>query len=374
MQTSTPPGFQGIGHATARGIAMGAARRGRLGRTLLVHGPRAADGGEFIADLLALLLCADAEPDRRPCNTCRGCGDGRGRTHPDLVIGSPTVWRESRSGGESIVAAARRWLMDASGAPIVAAQRVILIEGVDAANEQIQNALLKALEEPNPRQLFVLTAEEPGRVLPTIRSRSQPLRLGPVPRDELVAWLVEHEHLTDDQARAVARIAEGMAGAAIGFARNAQQLEWRRRVQGELLSLLPRGRAERIAAARELVVDAIRLVDHGTEAPSSPAVTEEDASGRAAPATGQQRAAALLVLDAWIGLARDLAMVAAGRAELAPSTELVEGTREAGRAVPAHDAARAVRALERIRDGVAINAAPRLAMSVAMLAWPTVAR
>ncbi|MEO8246877.1 MAG: hypothetical protein ABI622_07110 [Chloroflexota bacterium] len=371
MPSSTQPGFQGIGQATARGIAMGASRRGRLGRTLLVHGPRAADGGAFIEDLLAMLLCADADLERRPCNACRGCADGRGRTHPDLVIGSPAVWRESRSGGESIVAAARRWLMEASGAPIVAGQRVILIEDVDGANEQIQNALLKALEEPNPRQLFVLTAEEPGRVLPTIRSRSQSLRLGPVPRDELVAWLVEREHLTDDQARAVARIADGMAGAAIGFARNSQLLEWRRRVQGELLGLLPRGRADRIAVARELVADALQHVgEPGTE----PATPDDDLGARAAPATGQQRAAAILVLDAWIGLARDLAMVAAGRAHLAPSTELLEGTAAAGSAVSARDAARAVRALERIRDGVAVNAAPRLAMSVAMLAWPTVAR
>ena len=371
MQTSIQPGFQGIGHATARGIATGASRRGRLGRTLLVHGPRAADAGSFVEDLLAMLLCADTDLDRRPCNACRGCRDGRGRTHPDLVIGSPALWRESKSGGESIVAAARRWLMEASGAPIVAGQRVILIEGVDGANEQIQNALLKALEEPNPRQLFVLTADEPGRVLPTIRSRSQSLRLGPVPRHELVAWLVDREHLTDDQARAVARIADGMAGAALGFAHNPQQLEWRRRVQGQLLDLLHRGRADRIATARDLVADAIRMVGEGGEPATTP---DEDATGRAAPATGQQRAGALLVLDAWIALARDLAMVAAGRGHLAPSVELVEGTEAAGTAISAAEAARAVRALERIRDGVAVNAAPRLAMSVAMLAWPTVGR
>jgi DNA polymerase-3 subunit delta' len=371
MRSTTQPGFQGVGQATARGIARGASRRVRLGRTLLIHGPRAAGAAPFVEDLLALLLCADTDLERRPCNACRGCGDGRARRHPDLVIGSPALWRESRSGGESITAAARRWLMEASGAPIVASQRVILIEGVDAATEQTQNVLLKALEEPNPRQLFVLTAEEPSRVLPTIRSRAQALRLGPVPRDELVAWLVEREHLTDDQARAIARIADGMAGTAIGFARNPQQLEWRRRVQGELLALLPRGRAERIAAGRELVAEAIRLVEV-VEADAAP--SDEEAVGRAAPATAQQRAGALLVLDAWIALARDLAMVAAGRPGLAPATELLDGAEAVGRAISTREVAQAMRALERIRDGVAVNAAPRLAMSAAMLAWPTVGR
>ena len=70
---------------------------------------------------------------------------------------------------------------------------MILIEGADRANEQAQNALLKALEEPSPRQMFVLVADEPGRLLPTIRSRAQLLRVGPVPKAELRDWLVEHE-------------------------------------------------------------------------------------------------------------------------------------------------------------------------------------
>jgi DNA polymerase-3 subunit delta' len=287
------------------------------------------------------------------------------------VVGSPSVWRETRSGGESIVAAARRWLMEAAGAPIAAAQRVILIERIDSASEAAQNALLKALEEPNPRQLFVLTAEDPGRVLPTIRSRAQALRLGPVPRDELVAWLVEREHLTNDRARRVARIADGMAGAAVVYARNPELEEWRRRVQGELLSLLDRGHAERFAAGRELVAEALRLVSPDDEAAAAPSGDEEVATGgRTGPATGQQRAGTLLVLDAWLALARDLAVAAAGRPQLALAGELVEGLEAAARSLGVVRAGRAVRDLERIREGVMINAAPRLAMAAAMLAWP----
>lgn len=364
MDTVLAPGFVGLGQATARSLAMGAAQRDRLGRTLLVHGPAGAGLDWFVDDLLALLLCAEADAARRPCNTCRGCRDARARAHPDLVVGSAARWRDARSGGESIVAAARRWLLEASGSPIVAAHRVVLIEAADLASEATQNALLKALEEPNRRQLFVLTATDPARLLPTIRSRAQALRLGPVARDELVAWLVEREHLTDDQALAIARVANGMAGTAIGYAREPRLLEWRRRVQGELLGLLERGRAERFAAARDLVAEASRMAAPSDEEPAT-------ADGQsAAPATAQQRAGALLVLDAWIGLARDLAVVAAGRPALAPGIELVDGLEAAGgRLLPAR-AASAVRGLERVREAVAANAAPRLAMSVAMLAWP----
>lgn len=364
MRMPSAAGFLGLGQATARGIAMGAARRDRLGRTLLVHGPAGAGLETFVDDLLALLLCAAPDAEERPCNACRGCRDARARAHPDLVIGSATAWRDARGAGESVVAAARRWLVEASGAPIVARHRVILIEAADVAGEATQNALLKALEEPSRRQLFVLTATDPARLLPTIRSRAQVLRLGPVPRDELVAWLVEREHLTDEQARTVARIADGMSGTAIGYAHEPRRLEWRRRVQAELLALLERGRAERFAAARELVTEATRLASPADEEAAAP-------DGQpATPATAQQRAGALLVLDAWIGLARDLAMVAAGRPSLAPGTELVDGLEAAGRRLHPARAAGSVRALERVREAVANNAAPRLAMSVAMLAWP----
>ncbi len=370
MPTRTTPGFTGPGQSTARSLASGAAQRGRLGRSLLVHGPREAGAGAFVDDLLALLLCEDPDLRLRPCNGCRGCRDARARVHPDLVVGSPAIWRESRTGGESIVAAARRWLMEASGAPVVADRRIVLIEDADAASEQAQNALLKALEEPNPRQMFVLTATDPGRLLPTIRSRCQALRLGPVPREELVGWLMDSEHLPADQAQLVAVISRGMAGAAQAYARNPESLAWRRRVQGELLALLGGGRAARFAAARELVADAAARADAGNE--PLPARGDDETAGRAAPATAQQRAGALLVLDAWIDLARDLVVVAAGRSPLASAGEVLDGLEAAGRRLSAATAARSVRALERVREGVAGNAAPRLAMSVAMLAWPTI--
>ena len=187
IETSTPAGFQTIGQPVARRMARQAVEQGSGGHTLLVHGPAGSGKGAFVADLLALHFCVDADPARRPCNACRGCRDARARSHPDLVIGSPDAWREQRSSGESIVAAARRWLFEAAGAPVVAARRIVLIEHADRANEQTQNALLKALEEPTDRHLFILVADEPTGLLPTIRSRCQPLRIGAVPREELAA-------------------------------------------------------------------------------------------------------------------------------------------------------------------------------------------
>ena len=362
--TSTA-GFLSLGQATSRTIVQRSSARGRLQRTLLVHGPAGSGKGAFVDDLLALLLC-QAEGGERPCNACSGCRQARARTHPDLVIGSPERWREARSTGESIVAAARAWLAEGAGAPIAGERRVILIEGVDRANEQTQNALLKALEEPTSRHMFVLVADDATRVLPTIRSRSQALRVGSVPRAELVAWLVDRERLPVDQADALSRIAGGMAGTAIGYARTPHLVDWRRRTQRELLGLLGHGRADRFSSVRDLLDDAARLGVDQPAADEAP-VTEEGAR----PTGGAQREAALLIVEAWLGLARDLAVSAAGRPQLAAAAALDPELPALAQQIGQAAIRDFIALLERIRDGLRQNAAPRLALEVAMLAWPT---
>lgn len=362
-QMTSPAGFLSLGQATSRTIAQRSAARGRLQRTLLVYGPAGSGKGAFVDDLLALLFCQASEGER-PCNSCPGCRHARARTHPDLVVGSPDRWREERSTGESIVSAARSWLADSAGAPIAGERRVILVEGIDRANEQTQNALLKALEEPTDRHMFVLVADEPTRVLPTIRSRSQALRVGSVPRAELVDWLVDRERLPVDQADALARIAGGMAGTAIGYARAPQLVDWRRRTQRELLGLLGRLRADRFVSVRDLLDDAARL---GTElSPASESLPAEE--GRLTG--GAQREAALLIVDAWLGLTRDLMVAAAGRPEIAASVALDPELPAVARRIGAEAIRNFIALLERIRDGLRQNAAPRLALEVAMLAWP----
>ena len=360
ISSDAVPGFRSLGQSAARRMATVGSERGRAGRTLLVHGPPGAGKSAFVDDLLALAFCTDPDASRRPCNACRGCRDARSRTHPDLVIGSPDGWREARSTGESIVAAARRWLLDAAGAPVIAPRRVVVVERADRGNEQTQNALLKTLEEPTDRHTFILVADDPSRLLPTIRSRCQPLRIGPVPRVELTAHLMDVERLPQDLADALARISNGLSGTAVAYARNRELVDWRRRLQAELLSLLERGRADRLGAVRDLIDDAVRLVPAGRPA------GEEEARTPASV----QREAAILVVEAWTGLTRDLLVSAAGRPDLAPGIEL--GDELAGYADRLHAPALAAMAerLERVHAGLRENTAPKLALEAAMLAWP----
>ena len=366
------PGFLSLGQAHALEAARSAATAGRLQRTVLVHGPPGAGKGAFVDDLLALLLCRDASPQRRPCNGCRGCRDARSRSHPDLLIGSPRQWREARSTGESIVGVARRWLLEGAGTPIAGERRVILIEELDQANEQTQNALLKALEEPSARQMFVLVAADLGRVLPTVLSRSQLLRVGAVSRTELVEWLVDRERLPADQAETLARLADGLAGRAIGYAKHPERVEWQRRTQAELLGLLERGNADRFGSVRDLLDQAapgapVQLPEPG------PVVGSADDTPRAATTTSGavQRTTAVRVLDAWQALARDLLVAALGRSSTAPSAQLLPDLERMATSVDPESIISFVHVLDRVREGLLQNAAPRLALEVALLSWPS---
>ena len=98
--------------------------------------------------------------------------------------------------------------------------RVAIVDSVDEANPQAANALLKLIEEPPPRSLFLLVSHAPSRLLPTIRSRCRRLTLGPLAPEALTAAVAEAraaEGETDPlpDAAALAALAEGSAGAAL---------------------------------------------------------------------------------------------------------------------------------------------------------------
>ena len=67
--------------------------------------------------------------------------------------------------------------------------RVVIVDAADDMNRNAANALLKSLEEPPPRTLFLLVVHSIGRMLPTIRSRCQLLKLKPLAGDDLLAAL-----------------------------------------------------------------------------------------------------------------------------------------------------------------------------------------
>ncbi len=108
--------------------------------------------------------------------------------------------------------------------PSTAPWRIIIIEDVDRMLERTTNVLLKEIEEPSPRTIWLLCAPSAQDVLPTIRSRTRIVNLG-VPDDADVAAYLERSCGADRATAArVARLAEGHIGIAALYARDAQVL------------------------------------------------------------------------------------------------------------------------------------------------------
>jgi DNA polymerase-3 subunit delta' len=102
----------------------------------------------------------------------------------------------------------------ASLKPLKGAWRVFLIDGIDRANEQAANSLLKTLEEPPPHLIIFMTARNPYDLLTTIRSRSVPFALSRLTTGEMQAFL--NTRGLEDEIRRT-QLAGGSPGLAVGL-------------------------------------------------------------------------------------------------------------------------------------------------------------
>jgi DNA polymerase-3 subunit delta' len=84
-------------------------------------------------------------------------------------------------------------------------------------SSEAANALLKLLEEPPGATRFILTSSEPGRLLPTIRSRSVSFHIGTLKTEDVARFLQERRKIDAATAGRVATLAQGSIGRGLGF-------------------------------------------------------------------------------------------------------------------------------------------------------------
>jgi DNA polymerase-3 subunit delta' len=108
-------------------------------------------------------------------------------------------------------------------------QVVILLEA-HLLRTEAANAFLKILEEPSAQTIFILTSSRPEKVLPTIVSRCQRLRLDLLHESEIAQALIEHDKIGDAEAQLFARMGEGSYNKALSYASNQEMLALRESV------------------------------------------------------------------------------------------------------------------------------------------------
>jgi DNA polymerase-3 subunit delta' len=175
------------------------------GHALLVQGAEGIGIWPFLQALAGAWLC-ETDSGRRPCGQCPACRLVAGGTHPDLRRLLPEALRVSHGvdpGGDGDdgprskkkpsrqirideVRAAVDWLVQSSSR---GRAKVLLLHPAEAMNLQAASALLKTLEEPPGQGRWLLGTADAARLLPTVRSRCQLVRLAPPAAAAGAAWL-----------------------------------------------------------------------------------------------------------------------------------------------------------------------------------------
>ncbi|MBX3569264.1 MAG: DNA polymerase III subunit delta' [Rhizobiaceae bacterium] len=184
-----------IGHAEAGRLIASAYRAGRLPHALLLVGPGGIGKATFAFHLAGHLL-ANRDPAAAPDELSPR--DPQSALFRQIASGShPAVLHLTRSYNDKTkkfastlgVDEIRRVSRFLSMTSHDGSHRIVIVDATDDMTVSAANALLKRLEEPPARTVFLLISHSPGRLLPTIRSRCQLIRMAPLEDGELAAIL-----------------------------------------------------------------------------------------------------------------------------------------------------------------------------------------
>jgi len=251
-----------IGQEKAVAVLRAAVAGGRHAMThaWLIVGPPGSGRSNAARAFAAALQCPSGG-----CGECQSCRTALAGSHPDVTL----VRTEQLSiGVDEVRELARRSAMS----PALGRYQVIVVEDADRITERGADALLKSLEEPAPKTVWLLCAPTPDDVIVTIRSRTRLVELSTPSPDAVAALLMRRDQVPEAIAAYAARIAQGHIGRARVLARD----ENARRRRKEILDLPPK-----LVTLGACLTAAANLVEAASEEATA-ATVDVDARERAA--------------------------------------------------------------------------------------------
>jgi DNA polymerase-3 subunit delta' len=211
------------GHQAAESRLLQSYASGKMHHGWLLAGPRGI-GKATLAFRLARFVLQNPDPQQLA-----------GKTSLYVPGEAPVAHRVASGGHADLLVLERPWdeknkrfkaEISAEGAREVAnffahtagegGWRICIVDAADDLNSQSANALLKTLEEPPPRSLFILVSHQPGGLLPTIRSRCIRLDLQPLSIEDTIAVLQDvAEGSSHEEITRAAKLSEGSPGRAL---------------------------------------------------------------------------------------------------------------------------------------------------------------
>src|SRR5579863_7793002 len=313
------------------------------------------------------------------CGSCACCRQVRAGTHADLLLVRPEgLWYHVKQ--------TRELVLRASGAPLDGRWLVVLFEDADRCTEQAANALLKAIEEPAPRTVWLLCAPSAEDLVPTIRSRCRLVSLVVPASSAVASVLVARDGIDPEVALAAARASQGHVGRARRLALDPAAASRRAEVLRVPVSATSLGSALSLAASLvKTAEEEAKAVTEQQDEPERDALRKafgEGSTGKGVAKAMRGMAGAMKDLEdrqksratrvkrdtldsALLELAafyRDVLMVqVSADVELANADRLDDLRRLAGSAAP-EATLRRIQAVMRCRERVTLNVAPLLAV------------
>ncbi len=344
----------------------------------LFTGPAGSGRSVAARAFAAALQCVrDGEPG---CGECSGCHTTLTRSHPDVHAVVPEGLSISVAEMRAVVATAARL-------PALGRWQVVVIEDADRLTEAASNALLKAIEEPPPRTVFLLCAPSthPDDVSVTIRSRCRHITLR-IPPADAVAAVLQRQGVEAETAMWAAQAGQGHVGRSRRLARDDAARQRRAAVLAIPASLTSLqaclDAADHLVRAAEAEAAAISTERNAGEAEALQVALGAGGTGKGTAAAARSGAGAVRDLErrqksratrtqrdaldrALVDLAafyRDVLLVQAGASVTPAHPDFAADARSvAGRVAPAGVLLR-LDAVLACREAVELNVKPRIAV------------
>lgn len=331
--------WQVIGQTRALSLLKRGLEAGSLAHAYLFVGPAHVGKMALAVNLAQALNCEAAQP---PCGQCLSCQKIASGKHADIqTIGLEQGSSiEVRPRAEIGIDEIRQLQHSANLPPFEGRCKVFIIDGAELLSTEAANCLLKTLEEPVGKVVFVLLATNEQLLPATVVSRCQRVELLPMAAAEVEAALKKNWGIEPQKARLLGRLSHGCLGWAVR-AKDNGLLSQRAERLDELIDIIHADYEGRFAGAAQLAAE-----------------------------FAQNREMVQEKLALWLDWWRDLMLVKAGSIDLITNVDQEATLSEMARA---YSLAQIRRAIENIRVACAelrLNANPRLVLEVLMLNLP----
>jgi DNA polymerase III subunit delta' len=241
--------WQVIGQTKAVSLLQHSVERGTVSHAYLFVGPAHAGKMKLALTLAQALNCPEAKPPCGECPTCRKIETGK---HSDIQIIVMNGEGSEENRAKISVEQIEELQHSASLPPFEGKHKVFIIDGAEFLSIGAANRLLKTLEEPVGKVVFILLTVDDKLLPATVVSRCQRLELFQVPAGQIETALKTNLGIEPEKARLLSRLARGCPGWAISASRDDTLLQRHAEWLDKLIETRTGDSEERFAYANQL--------------------------------------------------------------------------------------------------------------------------